>query len=52
VGKAPYNPNEKFEIEKQIADAMLAAAKELGTPIVWGGNWIKTKDFPHFELAK
>lgn len=49
---APYNPKESYERQKQLADAVLQAAKELGFAITWGGNWIKTKDFPHFELAK
>jgi len=35
-----------------IADKMKAAAKELGVPIVWGGDWRKFKDGPHFELDR
>lgn len=34
-----------------IAKAMKAAARELDTPIVWGGDW-KSKDTPHFELDR
>lgn len=34
-----------------IASAMKSAATELGTPIVWGGDW-KSKDTPHFELDR
>lgn len=34
-----------------IAVAMKDAAKELGVPIVWGGDW-KVRDTPHFELDK
>lgn len=37
----------KFEA---IARAMKQAAAELGVDIVWGGDWIKTKDYPHFEV--
>jgi len=33
-----------------IADAMKAAAKELGIPIEWGGDWKSFKDGPHFQL--
>ena len=34
----------------KIAKAMKQAAKELGIPIVWGGDWRTFKDGPHFEL--
>jgi peptidoglycan L-alanyl-D-glutamate endopeptidase CwlK len=34
----------------KIADAMKRAAKELGIPIEWGGDWQKLKDGPHFQL--
>ena len=34
----------------KIANAMKAAAKELGVSIVWGGDWRTFKDGPHFEL--
>ncbi len=36
----------------QIAMAFKEAAKDLGIPIVWGGDWKKFKDTPHFELNK
>lgn len=34
----------------KIADAMKAAAKELGQPIEWGGDWRRFKDGPHWQL--
>lgn len=34
----------------QIAASMKAAAKELGIPIEWGGDWKSFKDGPHFQL--
>lgn len=35
----------------KLADAMKAAATELGVPIEWGGDWKKPrKDGPHFQL--
>ena len=37
---------------KQVAEAMLQAAEELGYEIDWGGNWKKFKDIPHFELKR
>lgn len=34
-----------------IAKAMKAAAKELGVPLEWGGDWTRGfKDGPHFQL--
>ena len=36
----------------QIANAMKAAATELGISIVWGGDWKTFKDGPHFELDR
>jgi len=36
----------------KIANAMKAAANELGIPIVWGGDWKTFKDGPHFELDR
>lgn len=35
---------------RAIATAFKAAAKELGVPLEWGGDWKKTKDYPHFEV--
>ena len=34
----------------QVAAAMKAASRQLGTPIEWGGDWITFKDGPHFQL--
>ena len=36
----------------KIAAAMKTAAKELGIPIIWGGDWRNFKDGPHFELDR
>jgi peptidoglycan L-alanyl-D-glutamate endopeptidase CwlK len=36
----------------KIANAMKAAANELGISIVWGGDWKTFKDGPHFELDR
>lgn len=33
-----------------IAHAMKAAASIEGVNIVWGGDWLTNKDYPHFEL--
>ena len=43
-----WNDLSKF---KTISVAMKAAAVELNVAMAWGGNWVKTKDYPHFELV-
>ena len=34
----------------RIAGAMKLAAKDLGVPLEWGGDWVSFKDGPHFQL--
>lgn len=34
----------------QLATAMKQAAKDVGVPIEWGGDWKSLKDGPHFQL--
>jgi len=34
----------------RIAGAFKAAALELKVPIIWGGDWPRLRDGPHFEL--
>lgn len=36
----------------KIAWAMKEAARELGIPIIWGGDWPKFRDGPHYELDR
>lgn len=36
----------------QIAAAMKEAAKQVGVPIEWGGDWKTFKDGPHFQLPR
>ena len=36
----------------RIAAAFKTAATELETPIVWGGDWPRLRDGPHFELDR
>lgn len=36
----------------KIAAAMKQAAKELNVAIIWGGDWRRFKDGPHFELDR
>ena len=35
-----------------IAAAMKTAANNLGVSIIWGGDWRKFRDGPHFELDR
>lgn len=35
-----------------IAAAFKQAARELNTPIIWGGDWPRLRDGPHFELDR
>jgi len=42
-----WNDVAKFEA---IARAMKAAAEFEDVEISWGGDWLKNKDRPHFEL--
>lgn len=35
---------------RDLAKAMKAAAKQLGVPLEWGGDWKRTPDGPHFQL--
>lgn len=36
----------------KIAAAMKQAAEEEAVPIVWGGDWPKFRDGPHYELPR
>lgn len=36
----------------RLADSVKRAAESLGVPIAWGGDWVKFKDGPHFELDR
>ncbi|MEN5362847.1 M15 family metallopeptidase [Brevundimonas intermedia] len=36
----------------KIAQAFKAAAADLKTPLIWGGDWKTLRDGPHFELDR
>lgn len=36
----------------RIAAAFKAAARKAGVPIIWGGDWPRLRDGPHFELDR
>ena len=46
-GDIPWKDTAQF---KKVADAMYAAAAELGVKILWGGDFRSFYDGPHFEL--
>lgn len=37
---------------REVAKAMKTAAKELGIPIEWGGDWARFVDMPHYQLPR
>lgn len=40
----------EWKYYEQIATAFKQAAKDIGVPIEWGGDWKTLKDGPHFQL--
>lgn len=47
-----FGPDLRWDwpLYKQFAEHMKAAARELGLPIEWGGDWRSFRDGPHFQL--
>jgi len=41
-----------FSYYEQVSWAFKQAARELGVPINWGGDWASFKDGPHIELNR
>lgn len=41
-----------FDLYREIAAAFKTAADDLGVEIEWGGDWVKFRDGPHFQLSK
>lgn len=51
---APYVGNQvrwDWPLYHQIAPVIKQAAKDLGVPLDWGGDWSTFKDGPHWELS-
>jgi endolysin len=46
--KIDWNNEKKY---REVADHLKKIAKENGINIVWGGDWVKFKDYPHIELV-
>lgn len=51
-GGIQWDDSGKRGLWPKIAAAFKQAAKELGVPITWGGDWTTTVDRPHFELKR
>lgn len=41
-----------WPLYSKLGASVKAAAADLGTPIVWGGDWRTLRDGPHFELDR
>ncbi|MFN3836494.1 MAG: M15 family metallopeptidase [Brevundimonas sp.] len=41
-----------WPLYRRIAEAFKAAAVDLKTPLIWGGDWKTLRDGPHFELDR
>lgn len=39
-----------WPLYNKLAPVIKQAAKDVGVPIEWGGDWRKTKDGPHWQL--
>jgi peptidoglycan LD-endopeptidase CwlK len=55
VDIAPYVDGDvrwDWPLYRKIAPAVKQAAKDVGVPIEWGGDWIRFKDGPHWQLPK
>lgn len=50
-GKLEWDNSGSLGLWPKIAKAMKQAAEDLGYKMVWGGDWVKTVDRPHFELV-
>lgn len=47
----PYPVSWDWEYYYPIANAMKAAAEQLGVDLEWGGDWKSFPDGPHFQLS-
>ena len=50
AAKVGGNVRWDWPLYAKLAEAMKAAAGELGVHLTWGGDWKSFKDGPHFEL--
>jgi peptidoglycan LD-endopeptidase CwlK len=53
VDIAPLDDGEvswAWPLYNKLAPIIKQAAKDVGVPIEWGGNWLRFKDGPHWQL--
>jgi peptidoglycan L-alanyl-D-glutamate endopeptidase CwlK len=41
-----------WPLASKLSEVMKQAAKDVGVPLEWGGDWLHFKDGPHFQLPK
>jgi peptidoglycan L-alanyl-D-glutamate endopeptidase CwlK len=41
-----------WPLYSKLASAFQKASIDLDVPVIWGGNWTKFRDGPHFELDR
>lgn len=51
-GAIEWDNDGRLGLWPRLADAMKSAAREMGVMLVWGGDWPRTPDRPHFELHR
>lgn len=51
-GKVVFEEMSNVHLLTAISNAIKVSATKLGVPIVWGGDWRKFRDLPHFELDR
>lgn len=39
-----------WPLYEKMSEVILQAAKDVGVPLEWGGNWPKLRDGPHYQL--
>lgn len=51
-GKVETEEMYSWPLYHRLAPAIKAAAQSENAPIIWGGDWVKFRDGPHFELDR
>lgn len=51
-GAIEWDNDGRLGLWPRLAEAMKAAARDMGVMLIWGGDWKRTPDRPHFELHR